>query len=97
MKAYLWTAALVFAAFMSVLTGSGASQAEDSDEPTDAASRKQMVWDMQIKYATYAIGAAGVGILAFWVLSKSNQGKKKHAADLKKLERLDPNEGMPIN
>ena len=56
-----------------------------------------MVWDMQIKYATYAIGAAGMGILAFWVLSKSNQGKKKYAQDLKKIDRLDPDEGMPMN
>ena len=72
------------------------ARASDGDETLDPAARKQLVWDMQIKYATYAIGAAGVGIIAFILLSKSNQGKKKYAQDLKKLDRLDPNEGMPL-
>jgi hypothetical protein len=95
MKSYLWTAALWLAVGGGLLTYTETARADAAKEQEDE-TRKQQVWDMQIKYASYGCAVLVCAGIVCWVLSNTNQRKKKYIEDLKKQERLDPNEGMPL-
>jgi type VI protein secretion system component VasK len=95
MKSYLWTA--VLAAVMGVLTQTQTVWAIDPEKEAADGNMKQEVWDAQVKYATYGGIVVACGVIVYWLLSKANQREKKTLLELKKRDRLDPNEGMPIN
>jgi len=96
MKSYWWTAALLFAALIGVLTQTEAACAANPAKEAEEEATKQEVRAMQIKYASYGCTGVVFGAIAYWVLNSTNQRKKKYAADLKKQEHLNPNEGMPL-
>jgi hypothetical protein len=96
MKGNLWTAAMVFAVVVSLLSGSKAVYAVDYAKEAAEAQTRQEVRETQIKYASYICTGIVLAAIAYWLLSSTNQKKKKYADDLKKKDRLDPNEGMPI-
>jgi hypothetical protein len=93
MKSCLWTAALLFAALVGVLTQTQAACAATEAEEENT---RQDVRAMQIKYVSYGCTGVIFAAIAYWVLNSANQRKKKYAEDLKKQERLDQNEGMPL-
>jgi hypothetical protein len=96
MKSCLWTAALMFAALVGVLTQTEAACAANPAKEAEEEATKQEVREMQIKYASYGCTGVLFAAIAYWVLNSTNQRKKKYVEDLKKQEHLDPNEGMPL-
>lgn len=95
MKSYLWTA--VLAAVIGVFASPQTAWAVDPEKEASEADMKQEVWDTQVKYATYGGLVVVAGVIAYWLLTKANQREKNTLLELKKQERLDANEGMPIN
>ena len=98
MKSCLLTVALLLSLGASaLLPNTAAASAKDDKEKMDPEAVKQEVWDMQVKIGMVAIAAVGLAVGACWLLSNSNERKKKYLIDLRKGEHLDPNEGMQIN